>query len=1332
MRNRGSAPVAPTSRSCEPVPTPRRRLYNRSATVRRLWRLRRGAGRLLLLAALACGAALYPVSARSAETGTSSQGPRDPALAQDGIHGGLIVHAGCRDASRALSLAEAPGSLVHCLVQDADRLDAVRGRIRDAGAYGRVSAAAWQGPYLPYADGVVNLLLVADEDVRLEAREIERVLAPLGVARIMREGKLTTYRKPWPADLDEWSHARYDATGNAVSQDKRAGAPRHLKWDALPRWNRGVKTSSLVSARGRLFYTLDDSHFAARTRTWSLIARDAFSGIRLWRHELASWVGARGGKKVGPVQANRRLVAIGDRVYATLGESAPVSVLDAATGEVLRTLESTRPAEEIVLSDGVLVALVSSGKPVGFRRSLRDDSRLVAVDPDTGKLLWKHDPTMILPMTLAADGRQVVCHDGRVIRSFDLRTGEARWVSPPTGQKIALRDQANPDSPGAEKATIFLAPQFSATLILYEDVVAFAGGRQLNVVSAADGKALWRTDYAPSNYSVPVDLFGFDGYLWGPDTEMNLWRPLDDDLGYRAYDPRSGKVEKTVSGHYGFRFQHHRCHQMKVVGRKVLAARAGIELLDTETGELAAHHWTRGSCHYGVLPANGRLYVPPHDCACYVRAKLSGFLAMSSEPPSRRVEITEDERLARGPAYGQTTTDKPDAPSDDWPTYRHDAARSGRASTNMAAELLLGWQRPLGGKLTAPVVSCGRAFLASSDAHTLHALDAETGKPLWQTTFAARIDSPPTVHRGLVLVGCRDGSVRALRAEDGALVWRFLACPEERLIVSRGQLESVWPVSGSVLVVDGLVYFAAGRSSYLDGGIRLYGLEPHTGRKVVDRVLSTLGPDGCEVLDEEGVEGYLSDVLSSDGRHIFMRHHVFDLDGEPNAERVTHLHAPDGYLSSDTTNRLLWTYAPMYTSPHQGAFYDLRLSRVLFPSGRILAEGQNAVYGYGQNFYERPKCEPGGQWALFAAAKTSDVPLDLSAREYRKLALGGKKAVEYRWWKRVPIRVRAMVRTRDVLFVAGPLGSPLTSQAALEGKAPASLLAVSPSDGSVLAEMTLPATPVWDGMAAAGGSLYLALANGEVLCLWPQEAGRGGTPLSPEAWRAALPPVKTAEEPGLVGRWRFDEGAGLVARDCSGHGHDAEVSGRWSEDDEEPCLVADGAPRAAVIPDAPHLRFGNDDFTLALWISVAGHGVRLLGKEDFPENWWVINLVDNGHAELVLGEGRGPGRSVRAATTTPLAIGAWTHLAAVVARKAGEVRWYVNGKPDGRTAISKTMTEGLHATGRDIAIPSSHKPFKGRIRDFRIYRKALSAERVDELFRGESPSDQGASPSDQD
>ena len=81
------------------------------------------------------------------------------------------------------------------------------------------------------------------------------------------------------------------------------------------------------------------------------------------------------------------------------------------------------------------------------------------------------------------------------------------------------------------------------------------------------------------------------------------------------------------------------------------------------------------------------------------------------------------------------------------------------------------------------------------------------------TRRAAASTAPPSIYHGLALFGCADGWVITLRVADGQLVWRFRAAPDDGQLVSYGQLESVWPAPGSVLVQDGSVYFVAGRSS---------------------------------------------------------------------------------------------------------------------------------------------------------------------------------------------------------------------------------------------------------------------------------------------------------------------------------------------------------------------------------------------------------------------------------------------------------------------------------------------------------------------------------------
>lgn len=1040
-----------------------------------------------------------------------------PHLAESGRSGGLVVYVGGEDLV-GTGWTPGPAFLVHQLVPDVDQLEFVRDGIRARGLYGQVSASHFSGERLPYAEDTVNVLFISNDLMASVADgEIHRVLSPGGVAyRFNEDGAVSAIKKDWPEDMDRWTHARYNATANAVSQDGQVGPPRYLQWQAGPRWNRSVKTSVMISDAGRIYYMLDDAHFASDRTRWSLIARDAFNGIYLWRRELERWPGAGGGKKAGPMQTDRKLIADHGRIYAVLAGSGPIHVLDGGTGEDVRVLADSEDTEEMVLSDGILIALVDPNTLADLRRGNHRAMSLRGYCTDSGDLLWDEDMDMVIPLTLAADSRQVVFHDGTHIRSLDLRTGEARWQSVPTGHDVEFEPgQWPPNQPGARAGTIVVARNMAPTLILYDDVVAFAGGERINVFCAEDGTELWQDDFAASNYSVPVDVFGFGGRIWGPDPGMDLWRPLDDSLDFIMFDRRTGEQSDPIRGHYGSRFQHHRCNQMKAVRDQIIAARVGVEFLDTNTGAVQAHHWVRGSCYYGVMPANHLLYVPPHDCACHVRAKLSGLFSFRASRPDRLEE--PEPQLQIGPAYGRAPV-AAEAGGEDWPTYRADARRTGRARTVLGTEPVTVWERRLGGDLTAPVSAGDLVLVGSSSEHTLYALAAEDGALRWSFTLDGPVDSPPTIHQGMVLCGGRDGYVYALRAEDGALAWRFRAAPEPRWIVSEERLESAWPVHGSVLVENGVAYFAAGRSSYVDGGIHLYGLDPHSGevryhsavdsreigtpqefleKRIDDVSIRAGGPspvvkhvqhDPSQQVDEMGIDGFLNDILTSDGQHVFMRHQAFGIDEElkwVGASPEPRLHSPDGFLSDVTTFRLQWIYAPTFTSLSQGAFFDSRLSRMLFPSGRILVEGDEVIYGYGDNFYEEPQFERGGDWAVFGAAKQQDVPLNLQPRQYRGMVMQERGGIQFSWHHPLPIHAWAMLKSGDILYLAGPAAGEgmEAGEAALRGRTGASLIALSASDGSTLSEVALPSTPVWDGMAAANGRLFVATRDGRLLAL---------------------------------------------------------------------------------------------------------------------------------------------------------------------------------------------------------------------------------------------------------
>jgi hypothetical protein len=92
-----------------------------------------------------------------------------------------------------------------------------------------------------------------------------------------------------------------------------------------------------------------------------------------------------------------------------------------------------------------------------------------------------------------------------------------------------------------------------------------------------------------------------------------------------------------------------------------------------------------------------------------------------------------------------------------------------------------------------------------------------------------------------------------------------------------------------------------------------------------------------------------------------------------------------------------------------------------------------------------------------------------------------------KWSVKIPVRAVAMVLAGNTLFLAGPPNVIPEDDpyAALEGRRGAKLWAVSASDGGRLSEQHLEAVPIFDGMAAAEGRLFISTEGGEVICFGP-------------------------------------------------------------------------------------------------------------------------------------------------------------------------------------------------------------------------------------------------------
>jgi hypothetical protein len=165
------------------------------------------------------------------------------------------------------------------------------------------------------------------------------------------------------------------------------------------------------------------------------------------------------------------------------------------------------------------------------------------------------------------------------------------------------------------------------------------------------------------------------------------------------------------------------------------------------------------------------------------------------------------------------------------------------------------------------------------------------------------------------------------------------------------------------------------------------------------------------------------------------------------------------------------------------------------PFGRILCFTDDVVYGYGRvKVQGGPVGHRADAYHLFA--------LDPQAASTKTDGRGRKVRTKGQllWSKPDSLVVRAMVLGRDRLAVAGPpdLGKKETAllafqnepeaRAAFQGRKGVFLRIVAPADGKILFETALPAMPVFDGMAAAGGRLFLSTTDGKVLCLGKEDA----------------------------------------------------------------------------------------------------------------------------------------------------------------------------------------------------------------------------------------------------
>ena len=1060
-------------------------------------------------------------------TGYPADPPKTPS-----VRGGLIVHVGATDGKGTVALAGG-NFVVQGLTTRPEAVKAAREHVKSVAKCGRVSIALYDGEHLPYVNELVNLMIISDRG-ELTDSEIKRVLVPGGRAM---SGGAVICTKPRPKNIDEWTHYLHDTAGTGVSEDLLAGHPRGLRWTGGPFWARSHEhtnsMNAMVSAAGRIFYVMDEGpidsiQLPAETR---LTARDAFNGVVLWKRPLKNWFNALYPLKAGPGWLPRRLVAVGQRVYIAPGVGQNIQCLDASSGKVIRTYPDTPSTFELIVSDGVVLAAVDpKGKPVDYQQenancwkesgranrrwgwTPENGSRVVkAIQAASGKVLWTHEGP-VAPMTLSANDKMVCFYDGSAVTALDKTTGRQLWRADVADTRLI--------------ATGYSGPR----LIICKDRVVFSPMGSMCAIANKTGEILWSVKGKPrsGHYSLE-DCFVLGDRIWVLQRRNSG--------AYTTYSLADGKMLDVYSNPIKSFYIHQRCYWGRATRNLLLPPIMGMMVYDMKTNQWTINDWTRGACLYGVMPANGMVYASPHACACYYQSKLNGFNALSPEAQAPKTPPTS-KRLTKGPAFGKCkgSAKSPGA----WPVFRHDNTRSGYAKTDVPSDLNQAWISKLASKLSQPVVAGGKLIVSAVDEHTIYALDARSGKTSWHFVSGGRVDSPPTIYNGMAIFGCADGNIYALRADDGKLAWKFQAAPNDRKLIAYGQTESVWPISGSVLIQSNSagkdrLYCVAGRSMFLDGGLRMLILKPLTGELVSENVMDAKVPGTDKGLQSlmmgKHMPVAMPDILSSDGRHVYMKSQTFTMDGsrvrvrpqrpDTQYDQEVHLFSPITFLDKAWHQRTYWIYGR--AAGEGWAEFQLPPKRV--PCGRIMCIDEKNAYAYARDL--ELLCNTSiSEYRLYSAGKIPSRKVGIPRLEgtwikgkyptakkdllaghtvdWKQLARQPKNkltALDYNWINEEPdVLAKAMVLARDRLFVAGPrdvanekklwgrsndkiFQTQMTEQVQwLKGARGGVMQVFDKNTGKKLKEYKLDALPSFDGLIAAEGALYMATDQGSIVC----------------------------------------------------------------------------------------------------------------------------------------------------------------------------------------------------------------------------------------------------------
>jgi len=926
--------------------------------------------------------------------------------------GGVCVEIDIKNLSNINQLIKSKNILIQGIVTEEKLMAQLKEELLQQNIYGKVSIDYQNLSLLPYESNLINLVIINDLEkitaLGFKLEEAFRILTPngkikftksvseeqlkkAGFINIQKHNNFISCEKPRPKEMDEWTHSRYSPERTATSKDLLVGPSDSMRWLDEPRRYRSKPVAG-VTANGKFFYVYDYAPpFTNVPALVELVARDAFNGMIIWRKPI------KASRTADVVNYNGNAVAVnGDFLYAPLESDGTLNKIDANTGAVIKAYQKTKPISIILFQKEILIL---------------DPKSLKLLSEATGEVIWDVSINS-KNCEIAIYKNKAFSFSSNTLICYDIKTGATIWEA--KNAVLAMRRNL---------------------LVGFIDDLAIVSNEKLFGLSLKDGSQTWVHDYRMSPRGSAVNVFFSQNKIWVHHMGINekdakkAEEPKDGNESFqtpgkgqvwRAINPKDGSIYKEIPANFV-----DKCATGKATERFLISGR--MSFTDTNSEKSVTPESIRAACTFGPLPANGLIYNFPTNCRCYPHVK--GILATATLDGKTDLPPPEKNKLIKG----NGAISKKESSENDWPMYRKDNQRLGSQKFDGPKNPKIKWSQQLNGELTPASVACGKVFVCAKDMHTLYALQEEDGKVLWRYTTGGRLISPPTYYNGALFLGCNDGWAYSISAEDGKLIWKFRIAPNSRKIIAYNQLESLWPMTASIIAHDNKVFLAAGRHTGLDGGIFICALKADSGELIWESKLNSLA---------------VLDIFVLQNQALRLGTNTIDINtGQPIAKRAVE------------------TLGNLYLSPGKSSPFDNNVyaNRTAWVYGNT--EGQ-MVSVHGDKVIGFTSFSPEG---LLDRKREANAP----GQGQFKLFTGnpqGRGDFNYV----LPIRPDGIVVAGDYVYLAGR-----------EDLYPASksiLLTYHLQTNKEVATHVFAESPTFDGLVVANGKIFISTKEGKLIC----------------------------------------------------------------------------------------------------------------------------------------------------------------------------------------------------------------------------------------------------------